>query len=312
MPTRHAPLAALLATTMIMLAGCPREEARTQEPSAPGPAPAGQEIVIGSKNFTEQVIIGEIMAQVLEHHLGVTVDRKFNLGGTFVCFSALKQGDLDLYADYTGTGLTAVLEREVMRDADEVYNVVKDAYESEFGLTWLEPFGFNNTYALTMRRADAERLNITTISDLVAHAGEMVMGCTYEFLERPDGYPGLEKRYGLQFKGTRGMDAGLTYRAAASEAVDVIDGFATDGRIPAFDLVILEDDRGFFPPYHAAPVVRMDVLERNPGIAEALNRLAGKIDDDTMRDMNYRVDEKNERPRDVAQEFLTAAGILQG
>ena len=310
MPTRHAPLAALLVIALLMLAGCPREEAPIGEPGVP--APGGKEIVIGSKNFTEQVIIGEIMAQVLEHHLGVKVDRKFNLGGTFVCFSALKQGDLDLYADYTGTGLTAVLEREVMRDADEVYDVVKEAYEAEFGLTWLEPFGFNNTYALTMRRADAERLNIKTISDLVPHASEMVMGCTYEFLERPDGYPGLKDTYGLRFKGTRGMDAGLTYRAAASEAVDVIDGFATDGRIPAFDLVILDDDRGFFPPYHAAPVVRMDVLERNPQIAEALNRLAGMIDDDTMRDMNYRVDEKNERPRDVAQEFLTAAGILQG
>ena len=199
-----------------------------------------------------------------------------------------------------------------MRDADEVYDLVKEAYESEFDLTWLEPFGFNNTYALTMRQADAERLDIRTISDLVPHSRDMVLGCTYEFLERTDGYPGLRDLYGLEFKGTRGMDAGLTYQAASSNAVDVIDGFATDGRIPAFDLVILEDDKGFFPPYHAAPVVRMDVLERNPRIAEVLNLLAGKIDDDTMRDMNYRVDEGNEREADVVREFLTAKGLLQG
>lgn len=306
--------AAFLALALVVvLAGCPRDGQMANDPRALAQqATSSDRITIGSKNFTEQVIVGEIMAQMLEHHMGVKVDRKFNLGGTFVCFSALKQGELDLYADYTGTGLTAVLEREVMRDADEVYEVVKDAYESEFGLTWLEPFGFNNTYALTMRSADAERLDIKTISDLIPHAREMSLGATYEFLERPDGYPGLKELYGLNFKDARGMDAGLTYQAVASGAVDVIDGFATDGRIPAFDLLILEDDKGFFPPYHAAPVVRMDVLERNPQIAEVLNMLAGKIDDETMRDMNYRVDEEDERPADVVQEFLMSERLLLG
>jgi len=305
--------AIVLLALVASVVGCkPKGDGTTSGPSTgsgDSEEPTGY-VTIGSKNFTEQVLIAEIVGQMLEHRTGLEVDRALNLGGTFVCFEAMKQGDIDLYVEYTGTALVAIMEQDVIRDPDEVYDLVSTTFSDEYDLTWLRPFGFNNTYALTMRQADADALNIATISDLVPHAGDMVLGCTYEFLERPDGYPKLKEAYGLEFESTKGMDAGLTYMAVESKAVDAIDGFATDGRIPAFGLVILEDDKGFFPPYHAAPLVRSDTLAAHPEIAEVLARLEGTIDDATMRDMNYRVDEENESLEDVARQFLLGAGLL--
>ncbi len=240
------------------------------------PAATGQEkVVVGSKGFTEQVILGNMVSLLLESN-GFKVDRKIGLGGTVICHEALVRGDISVYVEYTGTGLTAILKKAVLKDPEEVYQVVKKDYEDKFKLTWLKPWGFNNTYCIVMRKADADRLKVKKISDLKSLAGNLVFGGTIEFLARPDGVPGLVKHYELKFKDQKGMDPGLVYKAIAENQVDVISGFATDGRIPAFNLVVLEDDMKFFPPYFAAPVVRTDLLTKAPKMAEVLNRLAGK------------------------------------
>jgi osmoprotectant transport system permease protein len=268
-------------------------------------------VSIGSKEFTEQIILAEMMAQLIESHSDITVSRQFGLGGTMVCFSALQNGDIDLYPEYTGTGLTAILKEEVRTDPEEVFQVVSDEFENKFDLAWLQPFGFNNTYALAMREDQAEGLGIQTISDLARKGRDLTAGFTQEFLERPDGYPGLAERYGMQFsRGPRGMDPGLMYAALREGDVDVICAFATDGRIPAFHLRVLEDDLQYFPPYYAAPVVREDDLARAPKLASILNMLAGRISDKEMAEMNYQVDEEGRSPAEVAAEFLHKEKLL--
>ncbi|MBD3393696.1 MAG: glycine/betaine ABC transporter substrate-binding protein [Chitinivibrionales bacterium] len=268
-------------------------------------------IRIGSKNFTEQVILGEIVAALIESGAGMKVDRNLNLGGTFVCFNALKGDEIDLYVEYTGTGLTAILKSEPIRDAGRVHGIVSDEFSKRWGLQWMRPLGFNNTYTLTMRRGMADSLGIASISDLAEKTGELTAGFNHEFLERPDGYRGLKKHYELAFdREPREMDSGLMYKAVADGAVDVICGFATDGRIRAFDLVSLEDDRNFFPPYQAAVLVRHRVAESHPELMAKLERLTDAIDSDAMTMMNYRVDQKGERPAAVAREFLESEDIL--
>ena len=268
-------------------------------------------VTVGTKNFTEQVILGELFSQLIENKTKIKVERRFNLGGTFVCFSALQEGKIDLYPEYTGTGLTAVLKREPMRDEDEVYAEVKKVFRKEYGLRWLSPLGFNNTYTLTMRKAQADSLYIETISDLKAHQERLRCGFTSEFLERPDGYPGLKKKYNLQFEERPvELDPGLMYRAIRENQVDVICGFATDGRIPAYDLKTLQDDQGFFPPYQAAPLVRGITLEKFPNVKKALNDLKASIDDETMREMNFAVDQEGRKAQAVARQFLEEKGLL--
>ena len=275
------------------------------------PAATGQEkVVVGSKGFTEQVILGNMLSLLLEND-GFKVDRKIGLGGTVICHEALVRGDISVYVEYTGTGLTAILKKAVLKDPEEVYQVVKKDYEDKFKLTWLKPWGFNNTYCIVMRKADADRLKVKKISDLKSLAGDLVFGGTIEFLARPDGVPGLVKHYELKFKDQKGMDPGLVYKAIAENQVDVISGFATDGRIPAFNLVVLEDDLKFFPPYFAAPVVRMDLLTKAPKMAEVLNRLAGKISDDAMAILNSAVDVKKQDPEAVAKDFLKGQGLIK-
>jgi len=284
-------------------------------------APGEQTVTIGGKQFTEQEIIGELMAALIESNSEIKVQRRLNLGGTMICFNALKAGDLDLYAEYTGTGLVNILKREAIADPEETYGVVKEAFKQQFDLVWLKPFGFNNTYTLTMRKDDAEKLNIRTTSDLANFVNRAELqdeperlkaGFDAEFLTRPDGYLGLKKEYGFEFASQpRQMDPGLMYRAVADGAVDVIDGFATDGRIPAYDLQVLEDDKGFFPPYYAAPLVRAETLERFPQLEQVLNSLAGKLRDDVMQQLNYQVDEEGRKAADVAREFLVSEGLIQ-
>jgi osmoprotectant transport system permease protein len=273
------------------------------------PGGAGR-IRIGSKNFTEQFVLGELMAQVIEAETDLGVDRRFNLGGTLICHEALRGGEIDLYAEYSGTGLTAILEHEVVTDRDEALAIVRAEYADRFGLTWLAPFGFNNTYALTVRAKRARQRGWETISDLEASAPTLRAGFTSEFAERPDGLPGLRKAYGLRFGDVRDLDPSLMYKAVANDQVDVICAFATDGRIAAYDLVSLEDDEHFFPPYHAAPVIREETLRAYPEVRAALALLAGKLDDETMRRLNYEVDEKQRTPREVAAEFLAGAEIV--
>jgi glycine betaine/choline ABC-type transport system substrate-binding protein len=266
---------------------------------------------IGTKNFTEQLILGELMTQLVENRTELRVGRKFNLGGTMICHGALVEDEIDLYPEYTGTALTAILHREVIADPDSAYRTVAAVYREQFACEWLEPLGFNNTYAITVRRQDAAEKGWEKIGDLESEAVALSAGFTAEFVERPDGYPGLEKAYGFGFGQVRDLDPGLMYRAVAQEEVDVICAFATDGRIPAYELQPLADDRGFFPPYYAAPVVRTGALAAHPELRAALAPLAGALSDSTMQRLNYEVDEKQREPRHVAREFLEARGFIR-
>ena len=251
---------------------------------------------VGSKNFTEQILVNEMIALLLED-AGYEVERQLDLGGTAIVHEALVNDEIDTYVEYTGTGLLAILNLPLpaatpgagasaaaspsaMAGVDPIYEIVKREYQSRFNLVWLDPLGFNDTYVLAMREEQASELGVTKISDLIGKANDLTFGGTQEFLTRPDGLPGLTERYeGLEFGDERGMDAGIMYQAVDSGDVDVISAFATDGRIFARGLVTLEDDLGFFPPYFAAPVVRQELLDEDPAIADVLNRLGGRIDD---------------------------------
>lgn len=274
------------------------------------PTVEGGTVTIGTKNFTEQLILGEIMAQLIEARTNLTVERRFNLGGTMICHGALVNGEIDLYAEYTGTGLTAILGHSVISDPEEALQHVTEAYRKRFGAQWLRPFGFNNTYAITVRKADAEKYGWTQISNLIAAASKLRAGFTSEFAERPDGYPGLTKNYGLQFGEIRDMDPALMYQAVSQGEVDVICAFATDGRIAAYHLKPLEDDRHFFPPYYAAPVIREETLQAHPNLGNILSLLGEVLNDPEMQRLNFEVDGKKQRPAEVAESFLRAKGLL--
>src|SRR5205809_7398567 len=235
-------------------------------------------IVVGSKNFTEQVILGEMLAQQIERKTHLPVDRKLNLGGTIVCHEALTAGQIDTYVEYTGTGLTAILKEPPAKDSNLAYQTVKDAYRSRFGIEWTEPLGFNNTFAIIVRKSDAEQFGLRTISDAAPRTSRWVAGFGYELIEWEDGYPGLVKTYNLRFPSEpRVMDLGLTYKAVAGHQVDLIAGNSTDGLIGALGLVVLEDDKHYFPPYDAVPLVRETVITKHPEIREALQALGGKF-----------------------------------
>lgn len=268
-------------------------------------------IRIGSKNFTEQIIVAELMAQIIEERSPVKVERTLNLGGTALCHLALVNAEIDAYPEYTGTALLAVLKQQIPRDRSGVLPLVRQEYRDQFGVEWLEPFGFNNTYALTVRQDTARDRGWRTISDLKPEAETLKAAFTAEFAERPDGYPGLSTRYGLTFGAVREMDPGLMYSAIREHEVDVISGFATDGRIEAFRLATLDDDQQFFPPYLAAPVVRREILVRHPEVREALLALAGRVSDGDMQDMNYQVDQDKRSPAAVARDFLISRNLVR-
>jgi len=262
-------------------------------------------IVVGSKNFTEQVILGEMLAQQIERKTTLPVDRKLNLGGTLVCHEAMTAGQIDTYVEYTGTGLTAILKERPVNDSRVAYQKVKDAYKSRFGIEWTEPLGFNNTFAIIVRKADAQQFNLKTISDAGPHTANWVAGFGYEFIEREDGYPGLVKTYNLQFPvPPRVMELGLTYKAAAEHQVDFIAGNSTDGLIDALGLVVLEDNKQYFPPYDAVPLIRDAVVMKHPEVREALRSLGGKISEPEMRRLNYAVDGEHKDVKQVVKEFL--------
>ena len=265
----------------------------------------GDRIVVGSKNFTEQVILGELLAQQIENKTNLQVDRKLNLGGTLVCHEAMLAGQVDAYVEYTGTGLTAILKQPPSNDPTRVYDNVKSEYKSRFGVEWTEPLGFNNTFAIIIRKSDADRLKLKSISDAAPQTAKWVAGFGYEFIEREDGYPGLSKAYGLRFpQPPRVMDLGLTYKAAAERQVDFIAGNSTDGLIDALGLVVLEDDKHYFPPYDAVPLIRDAVVMKHPEVREALRALGGKISAEQMRRMNYAVDGEHKDVKQVVKEFL--------
>jgi osmoprotectant transport system substrate-binding protein len=261
-------------------------------------------VVAGSKNFTEQIILAELLAQQIEAHTSLRVDRRLNLGGTLICHRAMLAGQMDLYAEYTGTALTAVLGEPSSNDSEAVYRTVRDAYRDRFGFDVGPPLGFNNTFAIVVRSEDAQKLKLRTISDLVPHAPQWRAGFGYEFMERSDGYPGLARAYGLKLAAAPSiMDLGLLYRALKEHQVDVVAGSSTDGLITALGMVVLEDDRHYFPPYQAVTILRGGALREHPELRGALDVLGGKISDAEMRQMNYSVDAEQRDPADVAREF---------
>jgi len=272
----------------------------------------GRPVRIGSKNFSEQVILGEIAAQALEAR-GIRVDRRLNLGGTFVCHNAVVAGQLDLYPEYTGTAFTAILRQKPVSDPPAVRKAVEEAYRKRWDLVWSPPLGFQNNFALIVRKEDAARWNLRKISDLAGHEREIRPGFGYEFIERQDGFPGLSRAYGLQFPlRPVEMDLGLLYPALQSRKVDLIAGNSTDGLIAAMGAVVLEDDRRYFPPYEAAFVVRGPLWRERPEVRSVLERLGGSIDVATMRRLNAAVDRDKRRPEEVAREFLAGRGPAGG
>jgi osmoprotectant transport system substrate-binding protein len=267
-------------------------------------------IKVGSKDFTEAFIIGEMYALTLEK-AGFPVERKLNLGGTPVAQAAMQSGEIDLYPEYTGTGLLTILKQPALSDPKQVYDKVAAGYKDQYNLVWLDPAPMNNTQALAMTKAGSEKFGIKTISDLAAKADQLVMVGPPEFEVREDGLPGIKAKYGnFDLKEYKAVDAGLRYKALTDGEADVTVAFGTDGEIAAFDLVVLEDDKQLFPPYQVAPVVRQQTLEANPKIADALNAIAPKLTNATMQKLNYEVSGNKREPAEVAKEFLTQAGLL--
>jgi osmoprotectant transport system substrate-binding protein len=272
--------------------------------------PRENRIVIGSKNFTEQLILGELIAQQIENKTGLHVERRFYLAGSYICHQAILGGRIDIYPEYTGTALTAILKQNPEGNREQVFNRVKNEYATRFDLAVGPPFGFNDTFAIEIRGEDARRLDLKTISQAARYTPQWRAGFGYEFMERPDGYQGLAATYGLHFAGPpRIMDLGLLTRALKDKQVDLIAGNTTDGLIPALDLFVLEDDRHYFPPYEAVPIIRQQMLARHPEVKQALDALAGKISDDDMRQLNYAVDGQHRDAKEVVQEFLKRKGL---
>jgi osmoprotectant transport system permease protein len=266
-------------------------------------------VAVGSKDFTEQVILGELLAQTIESSTALTVERRFDLGGT-LAHEALVAGEIDTYVEYTGTALLAILKGSPSSDPQEVYRRVKAEYATRFNLEWLKPLGFNNTFAILVRRDDAQKFRLKTITDAAKVSAQWRAGFGQDFMSRQDGYPGFARTYGFHFQEIREMDLSLTYRALADKQVDLIAGNSTDGLISRYGLVQLEDDRRYFPPYDAVPVVRQSVLKDHPELREILDRLGGILSVEEMRKLNYQVDSGKRQAKDVVREFLIDKHLL--
>lgn len=271
---------------------------------------SAERIAVGSKDFTEQVILGELLAQAIETKTALKVERRFDLGGT-LAHEALVAGEIDIYVEYTGTALLAILKGRPSGDPQEVFKRVKADYANRFKLEWTEPLGFNNTFAILVRGEDAQKLGLKTVSDAAKVSGRWRAGFGQDFMSRADGYPGFAKTYGLRFQETREMDLSLTYRALADKQVDLIAGNSTDGLISRYGLFQLADDRHYFPPYDAVPVARQSALEKHPELRGVLKQLGGILSVDEMRKLNYAVDGEKRRAKDVVREFLARKGLVR-
>jgi osmoprotectant transport system substrate-binding protein len=276
-----------------------------------GCGPSRQDVVVvGSKNFPEQLILGELIAQQIEARTHLKVQRRFYLAGTYICQQAMLAGRIDVYPEYTGTALTAILKEPPLKEPGAVYNKIKQEYQRKFHFAVLPSFGFNDTFAIEIRGADARRLHLTTISQAAKYTPQWRPGFGYEFMERPDGYKGLVSTYGLKFAAApQIMDLGLLDRALVNKQIDLAAGNSTDGLIPVLDLAVLEDDKHYFPPYDAVPIVREEVLAHHPGLRAALAELAGKVSDQDMRALNYAVDGQHRSVTDVVREFRQKKGL---
>ncbi len=272
--------------------------------------PRSSRITIGAKNFTEQVIAGELLAQEIEAVGHGRVERRFYLAGSYICQQALVGGRIDAYVEYTGTALTAILKQPVDRDRARVLETVRDLYAKRYQIRVEAPLGFEDTFAMVVRGDEASRLRLRTLSEAVPHAVGWRLGVGYEFEERPDGLRGMEASYGLRFAGApRVMDLGLLYRSLSAGQVDIVAGNSTDGPIQALGFAVLEDDKHYFPPYEAVPLVREDALRAHPEMQVAMERLAGKVTAEEMRAMNEAVDAEHRDAGDVVREFRVRKGL---
>jgi osmoprotectant transport system substrate-binding protein len=266
--------------------------------------------VIGAKNFTEQVVLGELLAQHIEAKTGMKVERRFYLAGSYICNQALIAGRIDSYVEYTGTALTAILKQPVNKNPQQVLDTVRRLYQQRYQVAVTEPLGFENTFAMVIRGQDAQQLHLTTLSQAAQYSPQWKLGVGYEFEQRPDGLPGLKQAYGLNFDGSpRLMDLGLLYRALNGRQVDIIAGNSTDGPIKAFHLAVLQDDKHYFPPYQAVPLVRQEAFDRWPKLRAAFADLAGKVSAEEMQTMNEEVDGQHRDPAQVVKEFREAHGL---
>lgn len=304
-PGRHrlkvlAWVAIVIAFAMLGIAAWRGLQRRSHSPAS--------HVTVASKDFTESILLAEIVAQMLEAR-NIAVDRKFDLGGN-LAHSALVGGEIDLYPEYTGTSFTAILHHQPITDPKAVYDQVKREYAGQFNVEVSPPIGFDNTFAMLVRGEDARRLNLKTISDAAPHARQWQAGFGHDFIVRPDGYPGFSKAYGLQLAKVNQMSLDLTYQALASRQVDLIAGNSTDGRIAALDLVQLEDDRHYFPPYEAVFLTRKDALGRVTALGEVLQKLAGAISTDEMRKLNYEVDGAKRDKKNVVREWLVKKALV--
>ena len=272
-------------------------------------AQAQSAVRVGSKNFTEQFVLGELYAQALEA-AGIKVEKKLNLGGTLIAHKALEEKQIDLYPEYTGTMLLAVLKAEVMTDPKAVYDKVKAEYAAK-GLVLLDQANVNNTYVLVVKPELAAKHKLETLSDVARVAKELTLGAGPEFRDRKDGLPGLKAKYGIEFKNDQQMAIGLRYNALKNDQIHIVNGYSTDGMIAALKLKRLKDDKALWPPYYIAPVVRKEALDANPKIAEVVNRVSALLDETSMAAMNYQVDGEKLEPRDVARDFLKAKGLVK-
>ena len=268
-----------------------------------------QPVRVGSKNFTEQFVLAELYSQALEA-AGVKVEKKLNLGGTLIAHKALEEKQIDLYPEYTGTILLAVLKEESMTDPKAVYDKVKDAYAKK-DLVLLNQAPVNNTYVLVVRPETAQKYKLQSLSDLAKVSKELKLGAGPEFRDRKDGIPGLKAKYGMEFKEDLQLAIGLRYQALKNDQIQIVNGYATDGMISAMKLARLKDDQNLWPPYYVVPVVRKDALDANPKISGVLNRVSALLDETTVAEMNYKVDGEKMEPKDVARDFLKAKGVVK-
>jgi len=274
-----------------------------------GDSAVARPVVVASKPFGESYVLAEMFAQILEAR-GMTVDRRLGLGATQIAFTALRAGAIDVYPEYTGTGLVAILHETPTGDRAQVYREVAAQFRARWDARWLPPLGFENTYAIAVRRATADSLHLRTLTDLARAAPDLRAGLTPDFIGRDDGLPGLARAYGMHFAAVRALLPAVKYQALAAGGVDVIDGYSTDGLIARYDLVVLRDDRDFFPPYEAAPLASGALARRNPAAIAALSELAGRLDATTMRRLNERVEVTGEPAATVAHDELRALGLV--
>lgn len=270
----------------------------------------GKSIVVGAKDYTEQDVLGNILTVLIEENTDLKVDYKHEMASN-VIFAAVKSGDVDVYIDYTGTVYGNYLGYSEMKSSEEVYDISVQELKEEHNLLMLEPLGFNNTYCLAVSKDTAETHNLKTYSDLAKVSDNFVFGGGFEILNRNDGLPQLKKEYDMTFKEERAVEGVLRYAAIESNETQVTEAFSTDGMLLEYDLVLLEDDRAFFPPYHAAPIIRVKTAEKYPELLTVLNKLSNALNDDTMRDLNYKVDVLKQNPKEVAVEFLKSSGLIK-